>query len=598
MALVLEELIRAYAAEGEAGGIPDTVLAMMQARLDRLPAEARRVLRAASVFGQVFCLPAVQHVLGPSQSPVELARQLDYLVECELCERHTVSRYAGSAEYGFCNQFIREAVYSLLTEEDRARGHRLAGQYQAQAGDAEPRLIFDHLKRGGEYEQAVHYGLLAGDSARRLCSQEEARLIYAEVVELTEELSDAAHHRMLRADALLRFTRCTLAIQAPEATAALLDQVERLLPADASPSPHEPAAQGDGERLKRLRAWLHCLRAQVALFQSDSASVVHHCRITLTLVGPDSGMSTPELVAFPAVALGAALLGQGYCTQAAVLFRQALAALENLNDLSEHIRAQLCLAASLIAQGETQAGWSIFREAELRAQETNQPSVLGTVYHLCAVMHLWMGDWSAALSSCNLAIRKATKSGEQVTLVQCTLTSILAAVQLGDLAIARKSIQAAAMLTRRLGERVLLGQWLTIAQAELATLDGHTEEGIALARLASEQASRLDQPHCVGVAECVLARALAARQPADSAEIDAHMHRSVTTLDAAGLTLEVARTRLHWALLLKRRQPEEPQRANELYNAALTRFRLSDCTQAIAEAERLWSASPAQPAEL
>ncbi|KYF78178.1 hypothetical protein BE20_25480 [Sorangium cellulosum] len=51
-AFYLEELIRAVA-EGRGEALPETVLAMVEARLSRLDPEARRLLRAASVFGEV-----------------------------------------------------------------------------------------------------------------------------------------------------------------------------------------------------------------------------------------------------------------------------------------------------------------------------------------------------------------------------------------------------------------------------------------------------------------------------------------------------------------------------------------------------------------
>src|SRR5262249_56060457 len=54
-AFYLEELIRT-AAEGKDAGkdaaLPETVIAMVEARLARLPFEARRVLRAASALGE------------------------------------------------------------------------------------------------------------------------------------------------------------------------------------------------------------------------------------------------------------------------------------------------------------------------------------------------------------------------------------------------------------------------------------------------------------------------------------------------------------------------------------------------------------------
>ncbi|XXR64601.1 protein kinase [Sorangium sp. So ce388] len=53
-AFVLEEQIRAVA-EGRGEGMPETALAMVQARLEALGIEVRRVLRAASVFGETFC---------------------------------------------------------------------------------------------------------------------------------------------------------------------------------------------------------------------------------------------------------------------------------------------------------------------------------------------------------------------------------------------------------------------------------------------------------------------------------------------------------------------------------------------------------------
>ena len=53
-AFYLEELVRAAAA-GKGAELPETVLAMVQARLEGLETEARRLLRAGSVFGQTLC---------------------------------------------------------------------------------------------------------------------------------------------------------------------------------------------------------------------------------------------------------------------------------------------------------------------------------------------------------------------------------------------------------------------------------------------------------------------------------------------------------------------------------------------------------------
>ncbi len=62
-AFYLEELIRATAA-GRVDSLPDSVLAMVQARLDAEGADGKRVLRAAAIFGERFSRAGLAALLG------------------------------------------------------------------------------------------------------------------------------------------------------------------------------------------------------------------------------------------------------------------------------------------------------------------------------------------------------------------------------------------------------------------------------------------------------------------------------------------------------------------------------------------------------
>ena len=60
--------------------LPETVLTMVQARLEALEPEARRVLRAASVFGQTFWRGGVVALLAGEDSDAHVTAWLDELV--------------------------------------------------------------------------------------------------------------------------------------------------------------------------------------------------------------------------------------------------------------------------------------------------------------------------------------------------------------------------------------------------------------------------------------------------------------------------------------------------------------------------------------
>jgi tetratricopeptide (TPR) repeat protein len=154
-AFYLEELIRAVVG-GKAESFPETVVAMVQARLEGLEPEARRVLRAASVFGQVFWRGGVAALLRGTNADM-LHEWLRIHERSELISSRPLARFPGEVEYVFRHALVREAAYAMLTDGDRVLGHRLAARWLEAAGEGDAMVMAEHLERGGSAAAAVSW---------------------------------------------------------------------------------------------------------------------------------------------------------------------------------------------------------------------------------------------------------------------------------------------------------------------------------------------------------------------------------------------------------------------------------------------------------
>src|SRR5690606_31283075 len=126
--------------------------------LEQLDSDARRVLRAASVFGQRFWVGGVQELIGPDGLVRGLDAVLRLLLEEEILGERSTSRFPGQREFEFRSGLVRDAAYAALTDADRCRGHRLAAAWLEQSGESEALPLATHYARGGQPERAVpHY---------------------------------------------------------------------------------------------------------------------------------------------------------------------------------------------------------------------------------------------------------------------------------------------------------------------------------------------------------------------------------------------------------------------------------------------------------
>jgi hypothetical protein len=163
-AFYLEELIR-WTAEGKGADMPETVVAMVESRLGALDEEARKLLRAASVFGEVFWAGSVAALVGGEARRRGVMGALAPLVERELLVRRRESRFPGEEELAFRHALLREGAYATLTEGDRVLGHRLAGEWLEARGEQDARALAEHFEKGGDPAAAGRHYLRAAQQA-------------------------------------------------------------------------------------------------------------------------------------------------------------------------------------------------------------------------------------------------------------------------------------------------------------------------------------------------------------------------------------------------------------------------------------------------
>jgi class 3 adenylate cyclase/tetratricopeptide (TPR) repeat protein len=119
--LFVEETVRMLA-EGADGRrpIPDTVQALIAARIDGLPRTAKTLLQRAAVIGRVFWRGALEHV---SSDIDDLDDVLDDLLMRDLLLRESRSSITGEQAFRFKHILIREIAYTGLTKSARAELH-------------------------------------------------------------------------------------------------------------------------------------------------------------------------------------------------------------------------------------------------------------------------------------------------------------------------------------------------------------------------------------------------------------------------------------------------------------------------------------------
>jgi class 3 adenylate cyclase/tetratricopeptide (TPR) repeat protein len=152
--LFVEETIRMLAENPDGDvrmGIPNTLQALIAARIDHLPLGAKTVLQRASVVGRIFWEGAIEH-LAPEADNVESV--LDDLLLREFILPESRSSISGERAYRFKHVLIREVAYGGLSKSARAEHHRRFADWVGEKAGEELLEI-----RGYHLDQAA--GLLA-----------------------------------------------------------------------------------------------------------------------------------------------------------------------------------------------------------------------------------------------------------------------------------------------------------------------------------------------------------------------------------------------------------------------------------------------------
>jgi class 3 adenylate cyclase len=207
----LEEILRGLIEEGVlyrdgerwvAGGdskrwtLPTTLRGVLAARIDRLPAGAKKTLQRASVVGRFFTHGALHALADPEE---ELDRSLAHLLRAEL-----IREWARLPErqYVFKHVLTREAAYSSILGEPRRALHAQVARHLEEAGgervSEQSALLAEHWREAEDWDRALHYTLKAAERARALYARPEAVGHHWQALDLLARLPDTAARRRVQ----------------------------------------------------------------------------------------------------------------------------------------------------------------------------------------------------------------------------------------------------------------------------------------------------------------------------------------------------------------------------------------------------------------
>jgi tetratricopeptide (TPR) repeat protein len=185
--LYAEQFARMLIERGDVEGlaVPETVQALMAARIDTLRPELKMLLHDAAVTGRIFWSGALAAIGERDRD--EVRRDLNELVRREFVRPVRLSSVEGEDEFSFWHALVRDVAYQQIPRSPRAEKHLAAAAWveataEERLEDHAEILVFhygqalDLTEAAGDdrpeiVKSLVRFLLLAGDRAEQLDTQ-------------------------------------------------------------------------------------------------------------------------------------------------------------------------------------------------------------------------------------------------------------------------------------------------------------------------------------------------------------------------------------------------------------------------------------------
>jgi class 3 adenylate cyclase/tetratricopeptide (TPR) repeat protein len=393
--------------------VPETLQALVAARLDNLDAIERGLLQDAAVLGMSFSPSAVAAVSGRTEG--EVRRVLDALVTKQVLGRHEDTRLAEQGQYHFLQGLLRTIALSTLSRRDRKAAHLAAAEHlravwgdateiaevlashylgaveaDPDAADADTiralaretlasaghRAVSLALGAAGLADEDVERARLladAGVAAARTADLDAAHKLLGDAIAVLDDGGrdeDAARTRALLANVLIDENRL-------EEAGELIDRARNVLSGD--------------EMLAELAA----RRARVAFLTGDNARALQEAEVALSIADP---RGLRPLFAEAAITKSIALQYSGRLIEAQSLQSLGLQVALDADVTDQALRGFFNLAEFHLVVGHPEESRALLDRGLALARERGNRSWERDLLAQRVGVHAFCGEWDQALA--------------------------------------------------------------------------------------------------------------------------------------------------------------------------------------------------------